>query len=865
MDSLIPLVNRLQYVFRTVQSAPLSLPQLVVVGSQSAGKSSVLEAFVGKDFLPRGSGIVTRRPLILQLVHEGSSSDGSESLDAGDDTLANNDSTLHSPVLSKQSSLNSQHHSHHVSISSSSQQPPLSPPPVPQRSKGKAAYSTAPSAHSTLNQAQLQAQLNNLTLQTNSDSSQPLEWGEFSHRPNQRYTDFHAIREEIVADTERIAGSNKGISHEPIILTIHSPKVLNLTLVDLPGLTKVAIGDQPQDIELQIQQLILQYVTDPNSIIVAVTPANIDIVNSEALKLAKDVDPTGVRTIGVITKLDLMDRGTDAMDVLAGNVVNLQHGFVGVVNRSQHDINTNKSILDARQYEQQFFSQHPIYRTIAHRCGSQYLCKKLSLLLMSHIHQTLPDLKTRLVATYTETQHELDSYGNATDLDSEQSSRVLLQILSNFSKHYTDALDGKLTELSVQHLYGGARLKWLFNDVLRAQIDRLNPFDTLSDNDIRVTMSNASGAKPALFISEVAFELLIKKQIERLLPATLETVDLVHQELHRVAQQCQSLLPGVQRFPAVKQGISQCVTELLASRIETTKAMITSMIEAELAYINTAHPAFIGGSNAVAILLERYQQAQLAALQQPSAAANGCVSQSATVAHANGRRDSGHKLPSLAASNSKTVPPLNHSHHLTQSSSANGSSSGLFSYFMRSPLNNSSSDPIASGQLLPSSSQRLNDNVPHLSLDANTRRSGRRRSNTLVIEQANGLNSAAESTAAPNNHHHHNILPATEREISEIEVIKLLIRSYFDIVKTTVADMTPKFIIHGMVNYSRQHLHSELVKQLYRRDNEQSLLAEATEIKHKRAACQELLTMLNKALSIINETNDTYTRQWELG
>lgn len=76
MDQLIPVINKLQDVFNTLGSDPLDLPQIVVVGSQSSGKSSVLENIVGRDFLPRGSGIVTRRPLILQLTHLPIADDG---------------------------------------------------------------------------------------------------------------------------------------------------------------------------------------------------------------------------------------------------------------------------------------------------------------------------------------------------------------------------------------------------------------------------------------------------------------------------------------------------------------------------------------------------------------------------------------------------------------------------------------------------------------------------------------------------------------------------------------------------------------------------------------------------------------------
>lgn len=72
----------------------------------------------------------------------------------------------------------------------------------------------------------------------------------------------------------RVAGNNKGIARQPINLKIFSNKVLNLTLVDLPGIMKVPIGDQPADIELRIRRLILEYIAKPNAVILAVSPAN---------------------------------------------------------------------------------------------------------------------------------------------------------------------------------------------------------------------------------------------------------------------------------------------------------------------------------------------------------------------------------------------------------------------------------------------------------------------------------------------------------------------------------------------------------------------------------------------------------------
>jgi len=264
MEQLIPIVNKLQDVFGAIGQYSIDLPQITVVGSQSAGKSSVLENIVGRDFLPRGSGVVTRRPLILQLYS-----------------------------LAGEKDLN------------------------PEKS----------------------------------------EWGEFLHLPGQRFYNFSEIREEIVRDTERITGKNKGISNKSINLKIYSPHVLNLTLVDLPGITKVPTGDQPEDIEEKIREMCMEFISKPNAIILAVSAANQDLVNSEGLKLARTVDPDGLRTIGVLTKVDIMDHGTDATDILQNKVIPLRRGYIAVVNRSQKDIQDGLAIRDGLAKEQTFFPQ----------------------------------------------------------------------------------------------------------------------------------------------------------------------------------------------------------------------------------------------------------------------------------------------------------------------------------------------------------------------------------------------------------------------------------------------------------------------------------------------------------------------------
>lgn len=143
-------------------------------------------------------------------------------------------------------------------------------------------------------------------------------------------------------------------------------------------MTQIPVGDQPSDIERQIRSLVLDYITKPNCIILAVSAANVDLANSESLKLARSVDPQGRRTIGVLTKIDLMDAGTNALDILTGRVYPLKLGFIGVVCRSQQDINSGKQLSDAIDTEAEFFRSHAAYRNIAHKNGTKYLAKTLN-------------------------------------------------------------------------------------------------------------------------------------------------------------------------------------------------------------------------------------------------------------------------------------------------------------------------------------------------------------------------------------------------------------------------------------------------------------------------------------------------------
>ncbi|KAL2081402.1 hypothetical protein ACEWY4_023255 [Coilia grayii] len=161
-----------------------------------------------------------------------------------------------------------------------------------------------------------------------------------------------------------LAGEGKNISHEMINLEIHATNVPDLTLIDLPGIARVATGNQSHDIEEQIKSLIETFIKKEETINLVVVPANVDIATTDALKMAETVDPEGQRTLGILTKPDLVDKGAEegVVSILNNQVVPLKKGYMLVKCRGQQDINDNMPLAKALEKERKFFTDHTHFR-----------------------------------------------------------------------------------------------------------------------------------------------------------------------------------------------------------------------------------------------------------------------------------------------------------------------------------------------------------------------------------------------------------------------------------------------------------------------------------------------------------------------
>ncbi|KFW12613.1 Interferon-induced GTP-binding protein Mx, partial [Eurypyga helias] len=326
----------------------LALPAIAVIGDQSSGKSSVLEALSGIA-LPRGNGIVTRCPLELKLKRI----------------------------------------------------------PAIQAWKGKISYR---------------------------NTSRELQ-------------DASEVEKAIREAQDVVAGTRGAISGELISLEIRSPDVPDLTLIDLPGIARVAVGDQPKDIGEQIKTLLKKIICCKETLNLVVVPCNVDIATTEALKMAQEVDPTGERTLGILTKPDLVDRGTEEaiINIMRNMVIPLKKGYMIVKCRGQQDIHNKLALATAIQQERKFFKTHKHFSILMEegRATIPHLAEKLTNELVKHIIKNLPTLQNQIREVLQKTLQDLQKYRRGTPRTESDKLIFLTDLIKLFNQDIAQTIRGE--------------------------------------------------------------------------------------------------------------------------------------------------------------------------------------------------------------------------------------------------------------------------------------------------------------------------------------------------------------------------------------------------------------------------------------
>ena len=499
MNSLISLINKLQEILTVSQlKYKINLPQIICIGSQSSGKSSIIESIIGKDFLPKGSGIITRRPIILQLINQKEGED----------------------------------------------------------------------------------------------------YCEFFLKPNEKITDFSKVTKEIILQTEKIAGKEKLISDKPIIMKIYSTKLIDLTLVDLPGLVKVPLKGQPENIDNQIKKIVLDFISNSNSIILAITPSNIDISNSDSLKIAREVDPYFTRTLGVISKVDLVENYKEFVNIIKNNVYPLKYGYIGVTCRTSKENLNNKSLDNQIQDEEEIYKEIDDYNDILNNLGIKNLTIKLKDLLTEKIKLSIPTIKENLNNIIFKKQKELKELGDEIILEDNEISMntFLLSSVFKFTSKYKEFLNGDIINSNLNKTYiGAAKISKIFNQKFINEILSIDPLENLKDEEILIVIKNTNGLRPSLFVPEVAFEILVKQQIKKLEEPGLLCIKKVYDELINTINSIS--LPEIIRFKKLDTKIKELLIGIIDKCIPEVNEMIKNLIKIELAYINSSHPDFLNNKD----------------------------------------------------------------------------------------------------------------------------------------------------------------------------------------------------------------------------------------------------------------------------
>ena len=466
----------------------IKLPRICSLGTQSSGKSSVLESIVGLDFLPRGDGVVTRRPLELRLCH----------INTGE------------------------------------------------------------------------------------------PWAIFEERKGQKFTDFVKVRETIEALTDEVCKTNKNIIDKPIVLNVYSQTCPDLTLVDLPGVTRVPIGDQPKNIEEITKNMARRYVDDPLTIILCVIAANSDIATSDGLKLAKEIDTTGSRTLGVLTKLDIMDAGTDARKALMNEEIPLKLGYVGVKNRSKQDLINKLSMAETARKEKEFFKSHPAYKNLpAGHLGTDVLINKLTKIYFRIIRENLPRIVKAINDRVKTAEEELQGLGQPMPTDDAGKMSLLWNMINEYCDIFRKVLQGKYNNKRINFLEGegGFKIKILYKKLLEEFTGDYKATAGYSDENINYALTIHEGDSIPGFPSVDAFIYLLRPQLEKLKDPIEECFQEVFQYLDFLSGKIME--KTFTRFPQAINDMTDLVSNYLIEERDKTKYIIDSVVDMEINYLFT--------------------------------------------------------------------------------------------------------------------------------------------------------------------------------------------------------------------------------------------------------------------------------------
>ena len=457
----------------------INFPKICSIGNQSNGKTSILTNIIGYDILPKGAGVVTRRPIELRLNH----------IESDEPYAYFDDQTI--------------------------------------------------------------------------------------------ITDFSIVKEKINNLTKSVCGENKNIIANPLTINIFSQTCPNLTIIDLPGIVKVPVGDQPKNIEEITKEITLNYIKDPYTIILCALDANQDITTSDGLYLAKQVDYLGERTLGVLTKVDLMDEGTNCKEILENKFVPLKLGYIATKNRSKLDLINNISIKEGLLKEKTFFEENDIYNKMDKRLfGTQSLIEKLVEVYTNMFYKNIGDIIGSIKQHIKRINNELIILGKPLPENISEKNIVLQDLIKNYCNMIFNLLNNRTNISQIPQ-----------NDEPIFDEER-NKIKKLYDQFLIKYISNNYYIKLKTKISkDISFLDILSPKLKHIENKTVllfkEIVELIFKLSYKVISQI------FERFPNIEGKIMEIVKIILEKEIKSVEELINQILKYEFGYEFTNDEQFL--------------------------------------------------------------------------------------------------------------------------------------------------------------------------------------------------------------------------------------------------------------------------------
>ncbi|KAG0551842.1 hypothetical protein BDA96_01G458200 [Sorghum bicolor] len=395
------------------------------------------------------------------------------------------------------------------------------------------------------------------------------------------------VADAINAATAEIAGSGKGISDAPITLVVRKRGVPDLTLVDLPGITRVPVQGQPEDIYDQIAKIIKEYITPKESIILNVLSATVDFPTCESIRMSQQVDRTGERTLAVVTKVDKAPEGL--LEKVTMDDVHIGLGYVCVRNRVGEETYDQKRIEEAR-----LFKNHTLLSKIdKSMVGIPVLAQRLMQIQATIIAKCLPDIVKQINDRLMRSSTELDQM--PPDLiNTGDAVRVFFHIVKKVCT--------SLEKILVRGEFGGypddcyfhgtARIAEMLNRYakkLPTECPRCSDENFLTE-EMRV-LEETMGINLPNFLPRSAFHVMLKKKVEMVSQVPQDLVNEVWEYVEDLVMKI--LLQHSENFPQVQSSCRRAIQSLMEKTRARSAQHVKEMIEMELVADYTANPDYM--------------------------------------------------------------------------------------------------------------------------------------------------------------------------------------------------------------------------------------------------------------------------------